>query len=1011
MPSSSLDFLYPYPSIEEPELQVKYEDDQKIIDDILTISKPKALVPTPPKFNLSLEEMLKNPDVFVDKRLTVSDLQNVRNFYYGKAEKIRLGILIKYLWKNKPPSYFTVKNNCFYGIRTVNQKLYISDKKSEIIAGITDRNLLSNGNMKNSPDFAEVLFKVKTKSDLYTNQYLYSKTPPSYDSTLTASKQTTQDSNLNPIKKNIKLSPSMTQDVLPLCLMYVEVFCKTRNDLLPDPEFDSIFFVAVKVRDDLSSSVENIFHIGTGQNVHLGKHNLNITYLISEKELLRAISDEITFYDPDVIISYEAEKAGIGYLIKRAKCIGFDFIARSSRQNSFIVQQTYRYKKLSSLLPGRIILSVWRLIKMQTNFYSYSLQNLLYSCLEIRFAYISDQNLTKLCDESVNEVYDYIWDVLYYSKKLIEHYGFLERNAALAQIYGIDYESVFTRGSQFRVEAMLKKQLEGTEYLLLSAMKDQVNKQTKLECVPLVLEPPKEFWSDPVIVLDFQSLYPSIMIAYNLCYSTCLGKIKSQTYKKFGVTYMKRDVFNDVDLIITPNNVGFVKQTIRQGFIPLMMHELLQTRVMIKNTMKTLDKNSSRYQKLFTEQFGIKMLCNTTYGYAGAGDTGRMPCNDLADSIVAIARKTLEDAIDVVNSNNVWNAKVIYGDTDSIMVLLKGRTLEQAFVIGREIAQTITSMNPKPIELLLENVYFPMITLAKKHYAGMKYEKPDSTPYYNAKGIETVRTDFCALSSNILEEVLISLFNDRDITNIHSLLVRKWKKILSNKFPLKDFILYEKVILGEYKNPPAGIKVSHQNMEIDKMRKPLFGEKVGYVIVSGEPGDHVTDLAVDPRDFMSSNQFSLNLEYYIEKQINAVLDRTLSPLGIDPKIWFKLIPKRKGLISIQNLQPSKNVIRKSNSRIEKYFNSAHCLVCRQIVLAGAVCETCMANTQMMTLALMANFNSHESKLLKLNSVCRACSGSRSEILCTSLDCPVYYSRIKGNHEKQMFFSKLNDLSW
>ena len=116
---------------------------------------------------------------------------------------------------------------------------------------------------------------------------------------------------------------------------------------------------------------------------------------------------------------------------------------------------------------------------------------------------------------------------------------------------------------------------------------------------------------------------------------------------------MKRDVFNDVDLIITPNNVGFVKQTIRQGFIPLMMHELLQTRVMIKNTMKTLDKNSSRYQKLFTEQFGIKMLCNTTYGYAGAGDTGRMPCNDLADSIVAIARKTLEDAIDVVNSNNV----------------------------------------------------------------------------------------------------------------------------------------------------------------------------------------------------------------------------------------------------------------------------------------------------------------------------------------------------------------------
>ena len=46
------------------------------------------------------------------------------------------------------------------------------------------------------------------------------------------------------------------------------------------------------------------------------------------------------------------------------------------------------------------------------------------------------------------------------------------------------------------------------------------------ECIPLVMEPESRFYHDPVIVVDFQSLYPSMMIAYNYCYSTCLGRLE-----------------------------------------------------------------------------------------------------------------------------------------------------------------------------------------------------------------------------------------------------------------------------------------------------------------------------------------------------------------------------------------------------------------------------------------------------------------------------------------------------
>jgi len=96
----------------------------------------------------------------------------------------------------------------------------------------------------------------------------------------------------------------------------------------------------------------------------------------------------------------------------------------------------------------------------------------------------------------------------------------------MAKVYGIDYESVMTRGTQFRVEAILSKIAKSTDHLLLSASAKQVSEQNQLEVIPLVIEPERKFYVDPVVVVDFQSLYPSLIIAYNLCYSTCLGKIE-----------------------------------------------------------------------------------------------------------------------------------------------------------------------------------------------------------------------------------------------------------------------------------------------------------------------------------------------------------------------------------------------------------------------------------------------------------------------------------------------------
>lgn len=72
-------------------------------------------------------------------------------------------------------------------------------------------------------------------------------------------------------------------------------------------------------------------------------------------------------------------------------------------------------------------------------------------------------------------------------------------------------------------------------------------------------------------------------------------------------------------------------------------------------------------------------------------------------------RETLERAITLIQSSKNWNAKVIYGDTDSIFVLLQGRSKEDAFKIGNEMANIVTKDNPIPIKLKFEKVYLPCI--------------------------------------------------------------------------------------------------------------------------------------------------------------------------------------------------------------------------------------------------------------------------------------------------------------
>ena len=202
-----------------------------------------------------------------------------------------------------------------------------------------------------------------------------------------------------------------------------------------------------------------------------------------------------------------------------------------------------------------------------------------------------------------------------------------------------------------------------------------------------------------------------------------------------------------------------------------MLSEVLNTRIMIKKSMKLYDQKSFEYRILDSRQYALKMVSNVTYGYTAAGFSGRMPCVEIADAIVSFSRLTLEETIRYAESDECYESlgkvtrpKVIYGDTDSLFVKFPDLTIKQAYDAAQLIIKHITNSNPHPMELKFEKIYLPLINLAKKRYTGYKYETPESNPEVESKGIETIRRDFLPVVSKIMNKILHLLFIHRDLS-------------------------------------------------------------------------------------------------------------------------------------------------------------------------------------------------------------------------------------------------------
>jgi DNA polymerase delta subunit 1 len=282
-----------------------------------------------------------------------------------------------------------------------------------------------------------------------------------------------------------------------------------------------------------------------------------------------------------------------------------------------------------------------------------------------------------------------------------------------------------------------------------------------------VFDPICALHRDLVMVFDFNSLYPTTMIANNLCFSTFVPSLE----------YAQSQGLTEADLTLTPAGYYFVKASVRKGLLPMLAERLLAERKAVKAEMERVPKGSALWHVLNARQNALKVMANSLYGLLGA-ITSAAGNRAVALSVTTYGKKYIIAVSEYIKAH-FPSTECIYGDTDSVFIKAVGLagTLEERIRLARELGHAImhkvnneSGIFERPMKLALEKLVDDMLLMGKKKYAGCKYDAEldaDLKPELMVSGLESVRRDnalFVARAvGTLLRKMLVEHASDGEL--------------------------------------------------------------------------------------------------------------------------------------------------------------------------------------------------------------------------------------------------------
>jgi DNA polymerase delta subunit 1 len=550
----------------------------------------------------------------------------------------------------------------------------------------------------------------------------------------------------------------------PLRILSFDIECAGRKGIFPEANQDPVIQIANVVTryGEKKPFVRNVFCLDTTSLIV----NTQIFEFDREEKMLIAWRNFLEKVDPDIIIGYNIANFDFPYLLDRArhlKVAGFDYWSRLrsvksvSKDTNFSSKQMGNRDTKATNTNGRLQLDLLQLVQRDHQLRSYTLNSVCAQFLGEQKEDVHHTMITELFNgtpESRRRLAVYCLKDAYLPQRLMDKLSCLENYTEMARVTGVPFNFLLAKGQQVKfVSQLFRKALE--QKLVIPNLKSDHSEEQYEGAT--VIEPTRGYYDVPIATLDFASLYPSIIQAHNLCYTTLLNKT---SVDKLGLK-------KDEDYIVTPNGDMFATAKLRKGLLAQILEELLTARKQAKREL-AVETDPFKKAVLNGRQLALKISANSVYGLTGA-TVGKLPCLAIASSTTAYGRQMIEktkgevEAKYSIANGYSHDAQVIYGDTDSVMVKFGTKDLAEAMKLGEEAAACVSSKFIKPIKLEFEKVYFPYLLINKKRYAGLYWTNPNKYDKMDTKGIETVRRDNCRLVQNVIETVLRMILIDQDV--------------------------------------------------------------------------------------------------------------------------------------------------------------------------------------------------------------------------------------------------------
>lgn len=792
--------------------------------------------------------------------------------------------------------------------------------------------------------------------------------------------------------------------VAPLRILSFDIECAGRKGIFPDAKIDPVIQIAnvVKRQGDTRPFVRNVFTVNTCSQI-VGSQVFEHT---SEQAMLKAWRDFVVEVDPDVIIGYNTANFDLPYLLDRADALSvkeFPFFGRLRNVKQVAKESTFSSKAYGTReskvinIDGRLQIDMLQYLQREYKLRSYTLNAVSAHFLNEQKEDVHHSIITELQNgtaESRRRLAVYCLKDAYLPLRLMDKLMTLVNYTEMARVTGVPFSFLLSRGQQIKVISQLyRKALQVN--LLTPNLRQEGSSDEQYEGAT-VIDPIRGYYDVPIATLDFSSLYPSIMMAHNLCYTTLVDKT---TINRLGLVL-------DKDYIITPNNDMFVKSDKRKGILPIILEELLGARKKAKADLKK-ETDPFRRAVLDGRQLALKISANSVYGFTGA-TIGKLPCLAISSSVTAFGRKMIEKTKNEVEQHYTisngykHNAQVVYGDTDSVMIKFGPSELEECMELGREAAGLVTEKFQRPINLEFEKVYYPYLLINKKRYAGLYWTNSKNFDKMDTKGIETVRRDNCRLVQIVIETVLKKILMDHDTDGAERYVKQIISDLLQNKVDLSLLVISKALSRSDYAGKQAHVELAERMRKRDAGSAPNLGDRVAYVIIKGSMSGKNYEKSEDPI-YVLENNLPIDTKYYLENQLAKPLERIFEPILGEQRAQQLLTGQHTRTISVAT--PTSGGLMRFAVKTEL------CKGCKRPLKGkwakGAVCEDCVELAPELYRKELSQVNSLETKFARLWTQCQRCQGSlHQDVLCTSSDCPLFYMRKKAQKELQTGINEL-----